>query len=155
MARKPRTFESIDADMAKQRTRLKRAIGAIYRLERERKNLARAARPRGHIDLADPIGTIGPAIRESIADQKVTGAPPVTMIAVAAPADEGIPDFLDRRKAADAKDAEAKAKIEADNAERKKAKALGRIATMKAKKSGDTKRMPLSGRAALDMIKNG
>jgi len=154
MAKKPRTFESIDADMAKQRTRLKRAIGAIYRLERERKNLARAARPRGSIDLADPIGTIGPAIRESIADQKVTGAP-VTMIAVAAPEGDGIPDFLDRRKAADKADAEAKAKIEADNAERKKAKALGRIATMKAKKSGDTKRMPLSGRAALDMIKNG
>jgi len=155
MAKKPRTFESIDADMAKQRTRMKRAIGAIYRLERERKNLARGARPRGHIALADPMGTIGPAIRESLADLRVTSTPPVTMIAVAAPADEGIPDFLDRRKAADKADAEAKAKIEADNAERKKAKALGRIATMKAKKSGDTKRMPLSGRAALDMIKNG
>jgi hypothetical protein len=45
--------------------------------------------------------------------------------------------------------------IREEQATTKKAKAQGRIAKMKAKKSGDTRKMPLSGKAALDLIRNG
>jgi hypothetical protein len=45
---------------------------------------------------------------------------------------------------------EIRGKIEAD----KKAKTAARIAKLKAAKSGDTKRMPLSGKAAMERILN-
>ena len=64
--------------------------------------------------------------------------------------DNGIPDFLRRPKL----DPVAE-QIKAEQAETKKKKAAGRIAKMKAKKSGETKKMPLTGRAALDAIRNG
>lgn len=82
----------------------------------------------------------------------------------------GIPDFLKRQDAAaaDAVKAEqadidipvtmkpdAVEELRAELAERKKAKARGRIAKLKAKKSGDTKKMPLTGKAALALINNG
>ena len=58
-----------------------------------------------------------------------------------------MPDFLRRSKP----DAVGQ-QIAAEIAERKKAKSRGRIATMKAKKSGETKRMPLEGKDALKAI---
>jgi hypothetical protein len=45
--------------------------------------------------------------------------------------------------------------IAAEQAETKKKKAQGRIAKMKAKKSGETRKMPLTGKAALEAIRNG
>lgn len=66
--------------------------------------------------------------------------------------DPGIPDFLRRSKEAEKKDAETRATILQEQADRKKAKARGRIEKMKAKQRGDTKRMPLSGKAALAHI---
>ena len=48
----------------------------------------------------------------------------------------------------------AKAQIASDVAERKKAKARGRVARMKARLSGETKKMPLTGKAALAAINN-
>ena len=71
---------------------------------------------------------------------------------------DGIPDFLDRTKLADAvaagrqKDELARQAILAEQAGRKKAKAGGRIAAKKAKQAGDTNAMPLTGKAALAKI---
>jgi hypothetical protein len=67
--------------------------------------------------------------------------------------DSDIPTFLDRRKIGDQKDKEAAAKIAAEQAERKTLKARGRIAKMKAKQNGETRKMPLTGRAALEAIR--
>lgn len=67
-----------------------------------------------------------------------------------------IPGFLRRgaaaQKAADTAVAEA---IKAEQAERKTAKARGRIATLKAKQSGAMRAMPLTGKAALEKIRAG
>lgn len=70
------------------------------------------------------------------------------------PADDlDIPGFLQRKREGDRKDAEARAAIEAEQASRKQAKARVRIDDMKAKQRGDTKRMPLTGKAALEAIR--
>lgn len=79
---------------------------------------------------------------------------------VKAELDGAIPAFLDRRKAADLKDAEARARIEAANAERKRAQAeRSKIKSqvkkekLMAKLTGATRKMPLTGKAALAHIK--
>jgi hypothetical protein len=68
-------------------------------------------------------------------------------------ADLSVPDFLRRTPAdAKAKDDAARAAIAAEQTERKRAKASGRIAKLKAKQGGDLDRMPLTGKAALARI---
>lgn len=64
-----------------------------------------------------------------------------------------IPGFLARKREGERKDREAAAAIRAEQAERKTLKSRGRIAKMKAVQNGDTKRMPLTGRAALAAIR--
>ena len=49
-------------------------------------------------------------------------------------------------------DQQIAAQLQAEQAARKLAKARARVATMLAKKNGVTKRMPLTGRAALAFI---
>ena len=80
---------------------------------------------------------------------------------VAAPAsgsidDLAIPTFLQRgiaaQKAADQVIAD---QIKREQAERKKNKARVRNETAKAKQAGETKRMPLTGKAALEYLKTG
>ena len=73
--------------------------------------------------------------------------------AILATDEPAIPDFLRRTVVAKAKDAEAAEAIRRELAERKTAKARGRIAKMKAVQAGDTKRMPLTGKAALAAIR--
>jgi hypothetical protein len=63
--------------------------------------------------------------------------------------DTSIPSFLKRNPDPVAE------QIKSEQAETKKLKAKGRIEKMKAKKRGDLKKMPLSGKAALDLIDNG
>lgn len=66
-----------------------------------------------------------------------------------------MPDFLKRGGKADNKtpaELRAIAATEAAQREHKTAKARGRIAKMKAKQTGELKRMPLEGRAALAFI---
>jgi hypothetical protein len=69
-----------------------------------------------------------------------------------------IPDFLRRAgnigKMTPA-DLAAMAAIDAEQKERKRTKSHNRIATMNAKKSGETRRMPLEGKAALAKIRAG
>ena len=81
---------------------------------------------------------------------------------------DAIPDFLQRPKTtdrteiswsemtgADLKDAAAAAAIKVEQAERKKLKATIRSEERKAKASGATKQMPLTGREALRYLKTG
>ena len=83
-------------------------------------------------------------------------SPPATPPASPAPApgsldsESGVPDFL-RRSRPDA----AALAIAAENEAKRKAKSHGRIAKLKAQQSGETKKMPLEGKAALAKIMGG
>ena len=67
---------------------------------------------------------------------------------IAAPEiDTSIPAFLRRKPDPVAE------QIAAEQKDLKRRKAQGRIATMKAKKSGETRKMPLTGKAALAAIR--
>jgi len=88
--------------------------------------------------------------------------PPVSPVTTVAPApgslitpDDGlaIPTFLQRSRDAAARDKIAADAIRAEQDERKRNKARVRIETMKAKQSGATRKMPLSGREALAAIR--
>jgi hypothetical protein len=59
------------------------------------------------------------------------------------------------KAASDAADAAACAALVAEQAQRKRLKSLARIGKMKAKASGATKQMPLTGKAAAAFIRNG
>jgi len=67
--------------------------------------------------------------------------------------DLSIPEFLKRGPTP--KDVEARAEIEAAQAERKAVKTKARIAKLKAQQAGETRRMPLTGRDALKRIREG
>jgi len=111
-------------------------------LERQRKRLEAAAiKPPKPVTFAEPV------MREII-EQPKAEAPKVE---TPKPDDNlAIPTFLQRKKL-DPVAAEIASQQEAT----KRVKARGRIDKMKAKRRGDLKRMPLSGKAALDAIRNG
>jgi hypothetical protein len=139
MAKKPKTIEHLDASIGRWKTRLKRAITMIDKLEKQRKRIEKAAanppKPRQPKPQPMPVA----------ATPNPTPAPtPVAEI------DTSIPAFLKRPK----HDPVAQ-EIADEQAKTKRLKARGRIEKMKAKKSGETKRMPLTGKAALDAIRNG
>ena len=141
MPKTTKTIEKLDASISRWKTRLRRAVNMIDKLEKQRKRMA--ARP--------PSLTAGKPVAEARAATPVPPPiPPSPVEAVAAPGNLDIPEFL-RRSRPDA----AGEAIAAEIAERSKAKARGRIAKLKAKKSGDTKKMPLSGREALAAIRSG
>lgn len=172
MAKRP-TIDSVNTALSKWKTRLKRAVTAIDKLEKQKRRLEKKAsvparvyakivdetirphrpvkpgivavppRPRGQADLANLGETLGPAIRESAQD---AGLIPKDQ---PAPADLSIPSYLRRTPDPIAE------QIKEEQAATKKAKARGRIDKLKAKKSGETKKMPLTGKAALDHIRNG
>jgi hypothetical protein len=64
-----------------------------------------------------------------------------------------IPTFLQRQKEGEAKDAARRAEIEQSNAQRKRTKAAVQKEKREAKAHGDTRKMPLVGRAALAHIR--
>jgi multidrug resistance efflux pump len=68
-------------------------------------------------------------------------------------AEVGIPTFLQRKAEGDRKDAEARAQIQAEQAAGKRKKSLARVGKVLADKSGERKRMPLTGKAALEAIR--
>jgi hypothetical protein len=121
------------------RSRLKRAMSMLDKLEKQRKRLE---------------AKVIPSVYTKIVDKVVVNKEPVPALLLAAElastdADLGIPSFL-RRTPDPAVEA-----IKTEQAETKKKKAKGRIEKMKAKKRGDLKKMPLSGKAAMDLIDNG
>lgn len=94
-------------------------------------------RPRGKALISDP-NTLLPAIQEAIQDQLPKSD------------NLDIPPFLKRQQP----DPVAE-QIKQEQDETKRKKARGRIEKMKAKQRGDLKKMPLSGKAALDFIRKG
>lgn len=158
MAKKP-DLAHVEASLARWKTRLKRAMTAIGKLEKQRKRLVKAAAspPRKlPAPVADQIAGYHPD--QSDAERIKRGAlvdKPAENSAQVAPVEKqpddlGIPAFLQRKKL----DPVA-AEIKAEQDETKRKKAQGRIAKMKAKKSGETRKMPLTGKAALAAIRNG
>jgi len=103
-------------------------------------------------DLAESNHPIAKANAESW--QAVTGKPKPGPIKPAI-TDAGIPDFLRRAKASEQKDKETAAAIIAEKAERKKERAALQAETRKARQRGDLKRMPLTGREALNYLRTG
>jgi hypothetical protein len=152
---KRQTVEQIDASLKRWKTRAKRAATAIDKLEKQRKRLIKtgALKPATP-DVTDLFGLPVPMIPNSLVN-----VPVVAAIAAKANADADakldIPEFLRRGAAAQAAadDAIIAEQIKAEQAATKRLKAQGRIAKMKAKKSGDMKRMPLTGKAALAHIR--
>lgn len=121
------------ANLVRYETRLKSLRRQSQRLERAMASPPKPA-PRPEPTKVEPL----PAVL--VAEYKATAD------------DLEVPGFLRRVKAANNKDAEIAATIRQEQADKKQAKARGRIEKMKAKQRGDTKRMPLSGRDALAAI---
>ena len=122
-------------------TKVKKAIDvlaksktAIPRLEKQLERYDRQVAMNSPLEKAEPVEVEQPA------PQVISG---VQMMD-----DLKVPAFLDRNKTEE----ETKAEIAAEQAATKSAKARGRVAKMLAKKSGETKRMPLSGKDALKFI---
>jgi len=145
MAKKTMTLEHIDFSISRWKTRLKRAMTAIDKLEKQRKRLIKGATVRASVpayptvDSETALGTVPPP--------DLAIAPPLAK-AVVKEIDTSIPSFLRRSP-----DPVAEA-IKVEQAETKRLKASGRIAKLKAKQSGETRKMPLSGRAALAAIRS-
>ena len=134
-----KTIEQIDASIDRWDRRLRRAVCALAKLKTQRKRLAqRLTKP--------PVARPEP-LAVTIMQEMIAPAP-APDLAVAHPLDTSIPSFLRRTPDPVAE------QIKAEQAETKKKKAAGRIATMKAKKAGDLKKMPLTGKAALAAIRS-
>ena len=116
------------------RSRLKRAMTMLDKLEKQRKRLE--AKPKMVVP--------SPGAARLIPEKPVSANRPA-----AHPADDiAIPAFLQRKKL----DPVAE-QIKTEQEATKKAKARGRIEKMKAKQRGDLKKMPLTGKAALAAIR--
>jgi len=82
--------------------------------------------------------------------------PPQTPPApVSAVIDEAIPGFLKRTATKAPDDIAAVLAIEAERANKRIAKSRARVEKLKAKQAGDLKKMPLTGRAAMEKIRAG
>lgn len=154
-----KTLEQLDVAIRRWETKLALAMTKLSKLRAQRQRLERRLHQEAPITTilgAKPLGATKPE-------------PPAVLST-----EDPIPQFL-RRELSPYAPPEVRAKYEAELAipakeinpkvveqipplspeERKRRKAAGRIAKMKAKKAGDTTKMPLSGKAALDMIDNG
>ena len=169
------TIENTDAALKRWKTRLARAMTMIRKLEQQRTRLVKAEAKRAAGKAAEPIPAAGhmATLHDRYAAPAKPAASPdagcgaavttpwvepaarvtsLTLSGLEGPdANLDIPGFL-RRQGPSPADVAAAEALKAEQAELKTAKARGRIATMKAKKSGDTKKMPLTGKAALALI---
>jgi hypothetical protein len=129
---------------------------ALDKLEKQKARLLKAAKaPTVKVVTFEPMfeGAVPvsvPAYPTVDSETTLGTLPPVNV----ARDDLGIPDFLRRQGRTDADIAAADA-IKAEQAAVAKAKAAGRFAKIKAKKSGETRKMPLTGKAALALINEG
>jgi hypothetical protein len=134
---KRQTEEQVIASLTRWKSKLKRSITMIDKLERQLKRMQRTApaKPKGELTIIE-WGVSG--VREIAEPPKVEKAE----------IDTSIPPFLQRNKVDPVAD-----QIRQEQADLKKKKAAGRIAKMKAKQSGETRKMPLTGKAALAAIR--
>lgn len=142
-----KTLNQLDHNAAaikRWRTRLKRAMTMLDKLERQRRRIEKAtfrlAKEKGE---SYPIAMTLSRLPD-VTVVEVVKDPPVAEI------DTSIPAFLARKKL----DPVAQ-QIEQEQQDTKRKKSAGRIAKMKAKQSGATRKMPLTGKAALEAIRNG
>lgn len=143
---KKQSLEQIETSLARWTTRLRRAVTMVDKLHRQRGRLVRAqAKPPVPKPVEAPKPKPEPLAVTIMRELATDDPTPGVKVALTARevADLEIPSFL-RRQSDPAADA-----IRAEQAETKRLKAKGRIATMKAKQSGETRRMPLTGKAAL------
>lgn len=171
-----RTIEHVDTLIAKNERRLKLTMTNLDKLKKERKRLLKVPQPsvadRLVEEIAAPVAvkvTSHPVANpdnvkltfEPLGPTGTSGPQCIGAVGVPGPVKAAsdpvrgdgsnldIPDFLRRQSSPEAE------QIKAEQTATKKAKAAGRIAKMKAKKSGETRKMPVSGKAALDLIRNG
>jgi CO dehydrogenase/acetyl-CoA synthase beta subunit len=151
MAKRP-TIDSIDASLARWKTKLKRAITTIDKLEKQKKRLLK---PRLVQQASKFVANVESVLRKAIeTDTPVTPKVADKLKSEAAALD--IPEFLRHQSDPAAEQIKQEAEqIREEQAETKRKKARGRIEKLKAKQRGDLKKMPLSGKAALDHIRNG
>lgn len=147
------TLETTDAAIKRWETKLTRAMRQLSKLKLQRRRLEKAAaRPPKVVTALQASVPAHPTV-----DSETTlgaGAPPPAVQPT--PAIDDIPEFLRRGVAASkAVDEVIAEQIKSEQAETKKVKARNRIEKMKAKQRGDTKKMPLTGKAALEFINNG
>ena len=169
-AKKITSIEHLDTLAKRLRARLKRTMNALDKLEKQKARLLKAAKaPMVKTVAFEPMFEdavpVSPPAYPTVDSETTLGALPPLSVADEADRitmaraglagshdDLGIPAFLRRQSKADA---DVAAEIKAEQAAVSKAKAAGRIAKMKAKKSGETRKMPLTGKAALALINEG
>lgn len=169
MAKKT-TLDRVEVLIKRNETRLKRTMTALDKLKKQRARLLKTATVKTvvfepHIEVIEPtpvhrvariaVPVSVPAYPTVDSETTLGTLPPVNVARAGLAGshdDLGIPDFLRRQTDADVAAANA---IKAEQAAVAKAKAQGRIAKMKAKKSGETRKMPLTGKAALALINEG
>jgi len=134
------TIQRWQAKLAKADAAVQRSIRTLAKLERKRRRMEKA--------LAEPPLI---AAREPTKEQVliIKSLDVAAELKPAPPDDLSIPTFLQRKKL----DPVAAA-IKLEQEEQKLAKSRGRIEKMKAKQRGDLSKMPLTGKAALDAIRN-
>jgi hypothetical protein len=162
---KRQTLTQVLTSIDRWRTKAKRAMTMLDKLEKQKRRMMKAAQPRvadlqretihrsrGHNVPETPNTQFPEDKREEqrLEEQRVQTA---WQHRVGEAAFE-IPEFLQRVAVSKATDTAVAEMIKAEQAETKKTKARGRIERMKAKQRGDLKRMPLTGKAALEYIKN-
>lgn len=126
-------------------SRAKRAATALAKLERQRRRIEKRLMAPKPLDIEDCDGDLA----------EIEGIVAARNEAVELPKDEpAIPGFLQRTKTAN--DIKAAEEIKQELAAKKKDRAKNRKQVrnekLQAKQSGATKKMPLSGKAALDLI---
>jgi hypothetical protein len=147
------TINSISHVTAQRDACLERIVKLEIKLKDLRRLEARQAKA-----LARPKPAPAPTPAPAPATQPVaTPAPPSGDAG-----EPGVPLFLDRAKQAEAKDAAARERIAAEQAATKKAKTHTRLEKMKVRQevkhaqlTGQTRKMPLTGRAAMEFIRKG
>jgi hypothetical protein len=123
-------------------SRLKRAVTMLEKLERKRQRLLRPAK-QAQVKALPPEKP--KPLYETLPKEELAAARAADAL--------DIPGFLRRGQRKSQPTPEA-VQIAAEAEDRKRRKALGRIAKMKAEKSGATRAMPLTGKAALEAIRN-
>jgi hypothetical protein len=164
--RQEKRHREINNSLARAQAQREAMIAGLIRAEARLKEMQRA---RQRLDKAIAKPKPEPVTKPALPEGKPLSADLVKQVTeaighppVKAALDDAIPAFLDRRSVAQKKDDEARERIERDNAERKTAKAKQRIEKLKVRQeikhaalTGELRKMPLTGRAALDKIRHG
>jgi len=167
MTKKPVTLDQLDASIARWKTRLKIAVNKVSKLEQRRKRLVLKQSLATTARVSPTKEAFNVDLQAELESRKLVEREPAPVVAareafatppgpVMGDSNLDIPDFLKRAQMAAAEDLIDTAAdiLRKEIADAKAAKARGRIAKMKAKQSGETKRMPLTGKAALAALRD-